>query len=47
MILFVASTGYNHHQSVATANKSDISETTAFPINGFTNSSTIEGATDR
>ena len=44
---FVASAGYNHHQTVAAANKTDLSETTTFPINGFTNSSTIEGATDR
>ena len=43
----IGSTTYNHHQTVTTTNKSDLSGTTTLPLNGFINATPLEETTER
>ena len=44
---YIGSATYNHQQTVTTANKSNLSETTTLALNGFINASAVEETTTR
>ena len=43
----IGSATYNHHETITTATKPNMSGTTTLPINGYINASPVEGTTLR